>query len=124
MKRTHKYFKNLRYKQKLESMYGTNRHYWNTVYFTTKEPDYWLEQKNSNRPWYKGPEKEYGKDYYVYYEKPSVPYSIREYYTKGKRSKVKKFLKRYSNKVIRQHALDDVRGGVYKKYFDIPWTLD
>ena len=124
MKNTHKYFKNLRYKQKLESMYGTNKHYWTTVYFTTKEPDWALEKKKSRKWWYRGPEKVHGRDYYEYSEKPSVPYSIREYYTKSKRSKIKKFLKRYSNKVIRQHKLDDLRGGLYKKYFDIPWTLD
>ena len=132
MKKHHKYFRNLRYKQKLESMVSTTTTYWDLVFFITKDSDPRYVRENQYRfSWQKRgwpvDEKQPGKNYYIYWSRPEVDYSIQEYYTRPKYSKLKKYYKKYSNKIVRQEFKQ--KGYIYnncsyKKQFDIKWTLD
>ncbi len=82
MNNRHKYFRNLRYKQKLEANYDN----WHTgIYFITKEPDP-REIRESNNFYLRHPdtdpaewEKVRGRDYYRCWQRPEVPYSIIEH---------------------------------------------
>ena len=131
MKR-HKYFRNLRHKQKLEAKVGTNHTYWSHVYFITEDPDPKYERECNYRFLYysRGREvdsKATGKDYYIYYDRPEIPYTILKVHTKGKYSKLKSYYKRYSNRIVRQCAKQKhecYNNGQYKKQFDLKWTLD
>lgn len=83
MNSRHKYFRNLRYKQKLETNHN-NGGYSSNVYFITKEPD--TRALREDKHWYLGdpkltPEwdKRRGHDYYIYFDRPEVPYSIIEH---------------------------------------------
>ena len=122
MAKPHKYFRRLRYKQKLESMAGNNRTYFSRVYYLTKEPDPENERQNSKSRWYRGPEKVKGHDYYRYWNKPEIDYAIIEYVI-PRRSKMNKFYKKRSNKKVRQDH-EVYNHGLYKKKFDIKWSLD
>ena len=122
MAKQHKYFRKLRYKQKLENMAGKNRTYFSRVYYLTKEPDPENERKDSGVWWYRGPEKVKGRNYYLYWDRPEVDYAIVEYVT-PRRSKMNKFYKHRSNKKVRQDA-ETYNHGLYKKKFDIKWSLD
>ena len=58
---------------------------------------------------------------------PSLPYlrhdeNGNEYISDGQKSAMKQYLKRQSNKKVRQYNdyIDD--GGNYKKIFDLPWN--
>jgi hypothetical protein len=97
MAKQHKYFRKLRYKQKLENMAGKNRTYFSRVYYLTKESDPENERKDSGRWWYRGPEKAKGRNYYLYWDRPEVDCAIVEYtippiieYTTPRRSKMNK----------------------------------
>ena len=122
MAKKHKYFRNLRYKQKLENMAGKNRTYFSRVYYLTKEPDPENERKDSGKWWYRGPKKAKGRNYYLYWDRPEVDYAIVEY-TTPRRSKMNKYYKKRSNKKVRQDV-ETYNYGSYKKKFDIKWSLD
>ena len=122
MAKKHKYFRKLHYKQKLENMAGKNRTYFSRVYYLTKEPDPKNEQKDSNKWWYRGSEKVKGRNYSLYWDRPEVDYAIVEYVT-SRRSKMNKFYKHRSNKKVRQDV-ETYNHGLYKKKFDIKWSLD
>ena len=84
MNNKHKYFRNLRYKQKLEARYHTDGWY-SGIYFITKEPDP-RSIRESNNFYLKYPdtdpaewERARGKSYYISWKRPEVPYSIVEY---------------------------------------------
>lgn len=125
MNNRHKYFRNLRYKQKLESQYDNRDYSWCRVYFITKEPD-----PRHAREWgYRYPyscwsvdDKYRGHDYYLYYDRPEVPYSIIEDRDRPF-GKNKKFYKKYTNKIIR-HSKDALQHNQYRKQFDLWWTID
>ena len=122
MNNRHKYFRNLRYKQKLETQY-TNRGYsWCKVYFITKEPDPRHAREWGNRPYYRIDKKYRGHDYYLYYDRPEVPYSIVEY-TDRPYGKNKKFYKKYTSRITR-HSKDVLQHNQYRKQFDLWWTID
>ena len=144
MNNRHKYFRNLRYKQSLETRYnhrGTGRYGgWTGVYFVTDEVDprdireqfyqyqtrYW---KNDVTP------EEYtkmrledltkksrGHDYYLYYDRPEVKYSIIEN-KKATYGSMKSYYKKYSNRIVR-HSKDILQHNQYRKQFDLWWTID
>lgn len=132
-KRQHKYFRNQRYKNKLEHMVGENRTYWSRVYFITKEADTRFRRENATEiAYYESRGWEYdkpygGHDYYIYWERPEVEYSIKEYRSTPRRSKQNKYYKKYSNKIIRQEFKQKglcYNHCQYKKQFDLKWTLD
>lgn len=144
MNNRHKYFRNLRYKQKLETRYdnrATGRYgSWNGVYFITDEVDprnlreefyqyqtrYWktevTPEEYVNMRLEDLTKKYRGHDYYLYYDRPEVPYSIIEY-TDRPYGKAKKFYKKYTNKIIR-HSKDNLQHNQYRKQFDLWWTID
>ena len=81
----HKYFRNLRYKQSLEARYDRWDGWHTGVYFITQEPDprairedtnfYLRNPKLDPAEW----DKRRGHDYYMYFARPEVPYSIIEH---------------------------------------------
>ncbi len=130
MKNRHKYFRNQRYIQNLEKRYIDSRR--SHIYFITKvvDPRYIkeefpyimkrLEWSHPNIEWFFEPQT--GKDYYVYWAKPEVPYKIKEFYYK--KSSWQKFNKSNANRNVRrkinmcEESLP--RGGEYKK-LSHPW---
>ena len=122
MNNRHKYFRNLRYKQKLEAQYDNRDYSWCRVYFLTKEPDPRYEREH-NLSFRSYPDKKYrGHDYYLYYDRPEVPYSVIEYVDRPY-GKNKKFYKKYTSKILR-HSKDVLQHGQYRKQFDLWWTID
>jgi hypothetical protein len=122
MNNRHKYFRNLRYKQKLETQYNNRDYSWSRVYFVTKEPDPRYAREWGDRLYYRIDKKYRGHDYYLYYDRPEVPYSIIEY-TDRPYGKSKKFYKKYTSRVIR-HSKDVLQHNQYRKQFDLWWTID
>lgn len=138
MKNRHKYFRNLRYKQKLETRYNNRDYSWSRVYFLTEEPDpkyireYALKylgrysnctleevierQLKDMNTYYRG------HNYYLYYDRPEVPYTIVESEDRPY-GKSKKFYKKYTSRVIR-HSKDALQHNQYRKQFDLWWTID
>lgn len=109
MKNKHKWFRKERYKQKLERSVDKHHTYFSNVYFTTDEPDLRDLRENIHLiSWaadfhgisieeatehYIEREKKWGNGRFIYYDRPEVPYSIRYYYKKKKRSNHQTFLK-------------------------------
>lgn len=122
MGRQHKYFRRKRYKQKLENMVGHSDTYFSRAYFLTKEPDSKHARENEAMKYYQGEKKVPGRNYYRYWERPEVEYTILEY-TSPRRSKCNKLLKKRANKKVRQ-CEDNYNHSLYKKQYDIKWTLD
>lgn len=132
MNKHHKYFRNLRYKKKLETKVGTQHTYWSHVFFVTDIPDPRYERECCFRFYYESKgipvdEKTEGRNYFKYWKRPEVDYSIIEYQTDPRRSKMNKYYKKYSNKIVRQEFKQ--KGYIYnncsyKKQFDIAWSLD
>lgn len=144
MNNRHKYFRNLRYKQSLETRYNhrrTGRHgSWTGTYFITDEPDprdireqfFQYEQRIriNDVPYEEFCEKRLnellkkyrGHDYYLYYDRPEVEYSILEN-KKETYGKMKSYYKKYSNRVVRR-SKDVLQNNQYRKQFDLWWTLD
>ena len=139
MNNRHKYFRNLRYKQKLETKYNNRSKYgWTGVYFITDELDpkfirentlkrlwrstYLTAEENIQRKIEINSKKHNGHDFYLYYERPEVPYSILES-TDMLYGKAKKFYKKYTTRVIR-HSKDVLNHNQYRKQFDLWWTID
>ena len=143
MKNRHKYFRNLRYKQKLESKYDNRDYSWCRISFLTKEPDpryareYMFKWIYHTYCRYKGMtvdelierrleefrnDKARGHDYYEYYDRPEVPYTIKEW-TDRPYGKKKKFYKKYTTRILR-HTEEVYNHSQYKKVFDLWWTID
>ena len=92
----HKYFRNQRYKQKLENNHD-NGGYSANVYFITQEPDTRARREDNNF-YLRNPDrnqsewdKRTGHDYYMYFDRPEVPYSVVEH--SWGRNGWKKFMK-------------------------------
>ena len=125
MKNKHKYFKKLRYKQKLETKYNNRGYAGSNVYFLTKEPDpRYMREWGYRYPYscFSVDKKHLGHDYYLYCDRPEVPYSIVEH-TDRPYGKSKKFYKKYTTKVVR-HSKDMLQHNQYRKMFDLWWTID
>ena len=133
MNNRHKYFRNLRYKQKLETRYdnsGCN----SGVYFITHEvdPRYIREHK----AWFQAHvhyylnlsefDKANGRHYYRYWDRPEVTYSIVKHsWGRNGWKKLMKYQTARRNRRIKI-AEDDVavrEKGFYKKVEDI-WNYD
>lgn len=135
-KRQHKWFRNQRYKMKLEHDVGNHRTYYSNVYFTTKEPDYEIVNRNfcECRSWqtdearWKSLTTPYpGRDYFVYYERPAIPYSVRRYYKRAGRSQHQKFLKRKTNRKVRRDFKqygEIYQHNEYRRTTEFWWELD
>lgn len=137
MKNKHKWFRNERYKQKLERDVDNHKTYYSNVFFITKEVDYEYVQKRWNerwaywwtdeRKWEYLTSKERGKDYYVYYDRPSVPYSIQYYHKSPRRSAHQKDLKKRTNRKVRQAFRDKgeiYQHNEYRRIQEFWWELD
>lgn len=82
MNNRHKYFRNLRYKQKLEASYDQSNGMYTNVYFITQEPDpRYLREYGHRYPYscFSVYDKYRGHDYYLTWKRPEVAYSIIEY---------------------------------------------
>jgi hypothetical protein len=136
-KRQHKWFRNERYKLKLERDVDKHKTYYSNVFFITKEPDYeyinrrwnehWASWWTDEKKWEYLTRKERGKDYYVYYDRPSVPYSIQYYHKPPRRSACQKYYKKRTSRRLRQKWKQ--RGEVYqnneyRKTTELWWELD
>jgi hypothetical protein len=137
MNRHHKWFRKERYKQKLERDVDKHKTYYSNVYFITKEPDLADIQREWNRSWasWWTDEKKWeyltrpvrGKDYYVYYDRPEVPYSIQYYHKSGRRSARQVDLKKRTNKRLRQRWKqygETYQNNQYRKVHEFWWELD
>ena len=136
-KRQHKWFRNERYKLKLEHSVDNHKTYYSNVFFITKEVDYEYVQKCWNeyssywctdeRKWEYLTRKEHGKDYYIYYNRPSVPYSIQYYHKSPRRSARQKDLKKRTNRKIRQafkQKGEVYQNNEYRRIQEFWWELD
>ena len=136
-KRQHKWFRNERYKLKLERSVDNHKTYYSNVFFITKEVDYEYVQKCWNeyssywctdeRKWEYLTRKERGKDYYIYYNRPSVPYSIQYYHKSPRRSARQKDLKKRTNRKIRQafkQKGEVYQNNEYRRIQEFWWELD
>lgn len=136
-KRQHKWFRNERYKLKLERDVDKHKTYYSNVFFITKEVDYEYVQKRWNegwahwwtdeRKWEYLTRKEQGKDYYVYYDRPSIPYSIQYYHKSPRRSTRQKDLKKRTNRKVRQafkQKGEVYQNNKYRRIQEFWWELD
>ena len=136
-KRQHKYFRNQRYKNKLERDVDKHKTYYSNVFFITKEPDYeyiqrewntsWASWWTDEKKWEYLTRKERGKDYYVYYDRPSVPYSIQYYRKPSRRSARQKDLKKRTSRRLRQRWKqygETYQHNEYRKVTEFWWELD
>ena len=136
-KRQHKWFRNERYKLKLERDVDNHKTYYSNVFFITKEPDYeyinrrwnerWAYWWTDERKWEYLTRKERGKDYYVYYDRPSVPYSIQYYHKSPRRSARQKDLKKRTNRKVRQafkQKGEIYQNNEYRRTQEFWWELD
>ena len=136
-KRQHKWFRNERYKLKLERDVDNHKTYYSNVFFIIKEVDYKYVQKRWNEYWPHWwtdegkweylTRKERGKDYYVYYDRPSVPYSIQYYHKSPRRSAHCVDLKKRTNKRVRQHWKQKgeiYQHNEYRRVHEYWWELD
>ena len=131
MNNRHKYFRNLRYKQKLENNHDKGGYSAN-VYFVTQEPDTRARREGNNfylRNPDRSPEewdKRTGHDYFMYFDRPEVPYSIIEHH--WGRNGWKKLMKYQTARRNRRIKIteDDAacrEKSFYKKYED-RWNYD
>lgn len=77
--------------------------------------------------WYKGPEPSYrGK--YIYYERPSVPYTVMRIYSCNWGKAAKKFYKRQCNRSIRRelknHSDIIYQYNDYRRAREYQWEID
>lgn len=116
MKR-HKYFREQKYKQKLEAKYYTYGGAWYSgVYFITAEPD--PRSIRESRTLYelyphldpKEVDRAQGKNYYRYYHRPEIKYSIKKH--EHGRSGMKNTLKKRSKDRFRT---------ICKRYPEVPF---
>ena len=136
-KRQHKWFRNERYRLKLERDVDNHKTYYSNVFFITKEPDYeyinrrwnehWASWWTDEKKWEYLACKERGKDYYVYYDRPSVPYSIQYYHKSPRRSARQKDLKKRTSRRLRQKWKqygEEYQHNEYRKAAEFWWELD
>ncbi len=131
MNNRHKYFRNLRYKQKLETRHD-NGGYSSGVYFITKEPDT-RAIRESNNFYLRYPdadpaewEKVKGRDYYRYWARPEIPYSVVKHsWGRNGWKKVMKWNTARRNRRIKITEDDSAWNAksFYKKYED-RWNYD
>lgn len=141
MNNRHKYFRNLRYKQKLESLAHPCKTYWSHVMFITEDIDTKDLRENAlRRMWIRSNEtleeaithyiewdrdKSTGK--FIYFDRPEVPYSIHKVHTDPRYSRRRKDLCKYSNNRLRQRWKqygETYQHCEYKKVVDVKWELD
>ena len=137
MGRHHKWFRRERYKNKLEHDVDEHKTYFSNIYFITKEPDYEYINRRLNEHWPSWwtdekkleylTHKERGKDYYVYYDRPSIPYSIQYYHKSPRRSARQKDLKKRTARRVRQKWKQ--KGEVYqhndyRRVQEFWWEMD
>ena len=136
-KRQHKWFRNERYKLKLERDVDNHKTYYSNVFFITKEPDYeyinrrwnerWASWWTDEKKWEYLTRKERGKNYYVYYDRPSVPYSIQYYHKSPRRSARQKDLKKRTNRKVRQafkQKGEIYQNNEYRRTQEFWWEID
>lgn len=136
-KRQHKWFRNERYKLKLERDVDNHKTYYSNVFFITKEPDYeyinrrwnehWPSWWTDEKKWEYLTRPERGKDYYVYYDRPSVPYSIQYYHKSPRRSARQKDLKKRTNRKVRQafkQKGEIYQNNEYRRIQEFWWEMD
>lgn len=143
MNKRHKYFRNLRHKEKLKSKGDGWRTYWSHIMYYTNEPDtrdikectsyiLWVANRGNISiedalKHYIEHEKSVSNGRFIYFEKPEIPYTIHKVQTDPRYSRRRKDYQKYSNKLVRQAWKQ--RGEIYqhceyKKLFDIAWELD
>lgn len=120
-KSKHKYFRNKRYKEKLDNKYipyYANKH----KEYITKEPDT-LYQRTYQVFWYDGfNEKQRGRHYWLYFEKPEVPYTIK---IKQNHRKYPAYLRKVHRRRIRKTYKNEIiDNSLYKKYNEYWWDID
>ena len=143
MNNKHKYFRNLRHKEKLEGKGDGWKTYWSHVVYYTEEPDtremrdcasniYWRmnrfnltfeEAINEYIEW----EKKIGNGRFQYYQKPEVPYTIHKVHTSPSYSRRRKDLCKYANRLVRRRWKqygEFYQHNEYKKVYDVAWELD
>lgn len=136
-KRQHKWFRNERYKLKLERDVDNHKTYYSNVFFITKEPDYeyinrrwnehWASWWTDEKKWEYLTRKECGRDHYVYYDRPSVPYSIQYYHKSPRRSARQKDLKKRTNRKVRQafkQKGEIYQNNEYRRTQEFWWEMD
>ena len=136
-KRQHKWFRNERYKLKLERDVDNHKTYYSNVFFITKEPDFeyinrrwnerWPSSWTDEKKWEYLTRKESGKDYYVYYDRPSVSYSIQYYHKSPRRSALQTDLKKRTNRKVRQafkQKGEIYQNNEYRRIQEFWWELD
>jgi hypothetical protein len=142
-KRTHKYFVNQRFKNKLEANSQGFKTYWSHVVYYTDVPDtrdirectnsiLWVADRRQisideaiqdHVDWYG----KHTKGRHRYYERPEVPYTIHKVHTSPKYSKRRKDLCREANRRVRHRAKqygEIYQHNLYKKVYDVAWELD
>ena len=144
-KRTHKYFRNQRHKEKLKAKSYGSRTYWSHVMYFTKEPDprdiresyqyivadaarrgISIEEavnRHINNNWYS----KHAKGKYIYYDRPEVPHSIQKVHTSPSYSRRRKELCRAANRQVRQRSKqygEVYNHKLYRKLYDVAWELD
>lgn len=144
MKKQHKYFKNLRHKEKLEGKGDGWRTYWSHKMYLTDEPDprdirestarilRIAEHRNISVEEAVAEHIEWNRRVgtngsFVYFKKPEVPYTVHKVQTDPKYSRRRKDYKKYSNKRVRQgwkQRNEEYQHGEYKRVFGIAWELD
>ena len=137
IKRQHKFFRNERYKNRLERDVNKHKTYYSNVFFITKEPDpefirrrwnqHWAAWWTDEKKWEYLTEPAYGKDYYIYWDRPSIPYSIQYYHKPPHRSAHCVHLKKKTNKRVRQRWKqygEVYQNNEYRKVHEYWWELD
>ena len=118
----HKYFRRKDYLNKLENKF--NYH----TYYITKEPDPRRRREHESLDYYyiaRGLEfdkPQIGRNYYIYYKKPEVKYSIQRWHTNSSYSRLKKSWKKSSNRRVR-YSKDYINHGGYRRLNDY-WDID
>ena len=139
-KRQHKYFRNQRYKQRLEHEVDNHRTYYSNVYFVTKEPDprHLREDihmyrcrgkwKITDEEWIARESKpDDGRDTFTYYKRPEVPYSIQYYHKSPRRSACCVYLKKKTSRRLRQRWKqygETYQHNDYRRTTEFWWELD
>lgn len=120
MKNKHKYFRNKRYKQKLERDIDNHKTYYSNIYFITKEPD----SKHIGEGFHRFC---CGKDYFIYYDRPEIPYSIQYLHKDSRRSRCQVDLKKRTSKRVRQQFKQygiTYQYNQYRRAHEFWWELD
>lgn len=124
MNNRHKYFRNLRYKHKLDTKYDNGNR---NIYFITKEPDPRQARELQAFKYLcrRATEKYNGHDYYISWKRPEVPYTAMELVYKAGWKQVMKQQTSRRNRYIKIKEDDATTSfkSYYKKVEDI-WNYD